>query len=91
MTTGKRQRRKTIYPVKKKKSSKRQQKKQTLSLNTHRNKITVSPLQQERKHIKENKRERATVINSGKSRKMKARELEYPGEGEEEIESSRKE
>lgn len=37
-----------------------------------------------------NKRERANIINSGKSRKLKAGEMEYHGEGEEEIESSRK-
>lgn len=34
------------------------------------------PPQQERKHIKMNKRERTNIINSGKSRKMKAREME---------------
>lgn len=49
------------------------------------------PLQQEREHIKEKKRERVNVINSGKNKIMKAREMEYHGEGEEEIESSRKE
>lgn len=46
--------------------------------------------QQERKHIKMSKRERTNIINSGKSRKVKARVMGYHGEGEEETESSRK-